>query len=138
LFFSSLPACSYPSDDINKFLWMVRIGGGVFPDIREADYLDPQGNYRVDAEMGPALRDSLMYRLSYYRFADVGPIMGAPRGYDRVRQATIGLTDFKLTHFEEVYTTEHWMVRIYRVLDKPNRDRAVKGARRAAAPAAPA
>ena len=24
-------ACRYPSDDINKFLWMVRIGGGVFP-----------------------------------------------------------------------------------------------------------
>lgn len=21
----------YPSDDINKFLWMVRIGGGVYP-----------------------------------------------------------------------------------------------------------
>ena len=29
----------YPSDDINKFLWMVRIGGGVFPQIKEADYL---------------------------------------------------------------------------------------------------
>lgn len=29
----------YSSDDINKFLWMVRIGGGVFPVIKEADYL---------------------------------------------------------------------------------------------------
>ena len=29
----------YPSDDINKFLWMVRIGGGVFPRIKEPDYL---------------------------------------------------------------------------------------------------
>lgn len=29
----------YSSDDINKFLWMVRIGGGVFPHIKEADYL---------------------------------------------------------------------------------------------------
>ena len=29
----------YPSDDINKFLWMVRIGGGEFPHIKEADYL---------------------------------------------------------------------------------------------------
>lgn len=29
----------YPSDDINKFLWMVRIGGGVFPHIKEPDYL---------------------------------------------------------------------------------------------------
>ncbi|KAL2500896.1 Dolichyl-diphosphooligosaccharide--protein glycosyltransferase subunit STT3A [Forsythia ovata] len=31
----------YPSDDINKFLWMVRIGGGVFPHIKEPDYLGP-------------------------------------------------------------------------------------------------
>ena len=29
----------YPSDDINKFLWMVRIGGGEFPEIQESDYL---------------------------------------------------------------------------------------------------
>ena len=112
----------YPSDDINKFLWMVRIGGGVFPDIREADFLDNSGNYRVDNEMGKGLRDSLMYRLSYYRFADVGPLMGMPKGYDRVRSAVIGLQDFELTYFEEVFTSEHWMVRIYRVLDQPNTD----------------
>ena len=43
--------CRYPSDDINKFLWMVRIGGGVFPEIKEKDYLG-NGNYRVDAEAG--------------------------------------------------------------------------------------
>ena len=41
----------YPSDDINKFLWMVRIGGGVFPEIKEKDYLG-NGNYRVDGEAG--------------------------------------------------------------------------------------
>ena len=30
----------YSSDDINKFLWMVRIGGGEHPtEIREPDYL---------------------------------------------------------------------------------------------------
>jgi hypothetical protein len=37
----------YPSDDINKFLWMVRIGGGVFPEIKEKDYIG-DGSYRVD------------------------------------------------------------------------------------------
>lgn len=35
----SLGLVGYPSDDINKFLWMVRIGGGVFPHIKEPDYL---------------------------------------------------------------------------------------------------
>lgn len=29
----------YSSDDVNKFLWMVRIGGGVYPEIKESDYL---------------------------------------------------------------------------------------------------
>ena len=41
----------YPSDDINKFLWMVRIGGGVFPDIKEKDFLG-EGGYRVDDKAG--------------------------------------------------------------------------------------
>jgi hypothetical protein len=35
----------YPSDDINKFLWMVRIGGGVFPHIKELDYLVSDYHY---------------------------------------------------------------------------------------------
>ena len=34
-------------------------------------------------------------RLSYYRFADCGPLFGAPRGYDRVRQTVIGKPDFE-------------------------------------------
>jgi hypothetical protein len=29
----------YSGDDIAKFLWMVRIGGGVYPHIKEPDYL---------------------------------------------------------------------------------------------------
>ena len=28
----------------------------------------------------------------------------------------------RLHYFEEVFTSEHWMMRVYRVLDKPNRD----------------
>jgi len=38
----------------------------------------------------------------------------APSGYDRTRNAEIGNKDIKLTHLEEAYTTEHWLVRIYR------------------------
>lgn len=36
----------YSGDDISKFLWMVRIGGGVYPDIVENDYFG-QGAVRV-------------------------------------------------------------------------------------------
>ena len=56
---------SYSSDDINKFLWMVRIGGGVYPEIKERDYLSDRGEYRIDAEGNPIMLKSLMYKLSY-------------------------------------------------------------------------
>ena len=39
-------------------------------------------------------------------------------GFDRVRQTVIGDTNIKLKYFEEVFTTEHWMVRIYRVRER--------------------
>ncbi|PWA70771.1 staurosporin and temperature sensitive 3-like A [Artemisia annua] len=57
----------YPSDDINKFLWMVRIGGGVFPHIKEPDYLR-DGQYRIDSQATPTMLNSLMYKLSYFRY----------------------------------------------------------------------
>lgn len=55
----------YPSDDINKFLWMVRIAGGVYPEIKEKDFTGMAG-YRVDQNVAPALASSLMYKLTYY------------------------------------------------------------------------
>lgn len=42
-----------------------------------------------------------------------------PAGFDRTRNAVIGNKNFDLTYLEEAYTTEHWLVRIYRV-KKPN------------------
>lgn len=42
-------------------------------------------------------------------------VIGKPPGYDRVRSAEIGNKDFELDVLEEAYTTEHWLVRIYKV-----------------------
>lgn len=109
----------YPSDDINKFLWMVRIGGGVFPHIKEPDYLR-DGQYRIDDQATPTMLNSLMYKLSYYRFAEASM---DGKGFDRVRRTEIGRKHFKLTHFEEVFTTHHWMVRIYKLKEQKNRVR---------------
>ncbi|PHT52094.1 Dolichyl-diphosphooligosaccharide--protein glycosyltransferase subunit STT3A [Capsicum baccatum] len=105
----------YPSDDINKFLWMVRIGGGVFPHIKEPDYLR-DGQYRIDNMATPTMLNCLMYKLSYYRFVETDG-----KGFDRVRRTEIGKKHFKLTHFEEVFTTHHWMVRIYKLKPPKNR-----------------
>ncbi|CAK9155139.1 unnamed protein product [Ilex paraguariensis] len=107
----------YPSDDINKFLWMVRIGGGVFPHIKEPDYLR-DGQYRIDSQATPTMLNCLMYKLSYYRFVETDG-----KGFDRVRGTEIGKKHFKLTHFEEVFTTHHWMVRIFKLKPPKNRIR---------------
>jgi dolichyl-diphosphooligosaccharide--protein glycosyltransferase len=59
----------YSGDDINKFLWMIRIAQGVWPEeISEPDYFTTQGDYKVDDAASPAMKNSLMYKMSYYRW----------------------------------------------------------------------
>ncbi|XP_070556307.1 dolichyl-diphosphooligosaccharide--protein glycosyltransferase subunit STT3A isoform X2 [Ptychodera flava] len=113
----------YSSDDINKFLWMVRIGGSTDrgSHIHEHDYYTPAGEFRVDREGSSTLLNCLMYKMCYYRFGQVYTEQGKPTGYDRVRNAEIGNKDFELDVLEEAYTTEHWLVRIYKVKDLENR-----------------
>jgi len=100
---------------------MVRIGGGVYPHIKEEDYYN-RGMYRTDKYASETMLNSLMYRLSYYRFDEVMTAYGKPLGYDTVRQYEIGLKGFKLKHFEEAFTSQSWIVRIYRVKKRENRD----------------
>ncbi|GLC40329.1 hypothetical protein PLESTB_000628800 [Pleodorina starrii] len=110
----------YSSDDINKFLWMVRIGGGVYPVIKEADYL-ANGDYTVSSRGTQTMLNSLMYKLSYYDFGNIMTEQGKGTGYDRVRNYEIGNKDVKLDHLYEAFTSEHWIVRIFRVKDLENR-----------------
>jgi hypothetical protein len=107
---------------------------GIYPRIIETDYFT-DGEYRIDSAASPVMRSSLMYKLCYYRFGEVQTqwgalpcrggklllnvgmrvcIAGQPAGWDRTRNAEVGEKDIKLTHLEEAYTTQHWMVRIYR------------------------
>ncbi|EER20142.1 Stt3 protein, putative [Perkinsus marinus ATCC 50983] len=105
----------YSGDDINKFLWPIRIGAGVYPNlIQESDFIGPQG-YRVDQAATPRMRNSVMYKLCYHRAAEVS------RGYDSVRQQQIGVPNVKPKYFDEVFTSENWIVRIYKVKEPANR-----------------
>jgi len=111
----------YSGDDISKFLWMIRIAAGVFPQIKEQNYYN-QGTYRIDAEASPIMKNCLMYKLCYYKFDQVHTKQGGPTGWDTVRNAEIGHKGFKLTRFREAYTSERWIVRIYEVLPLPDMD----------------
>lgn len=51
----------YSGDDINKFLWMVRIAEGIWPDeVKERDFFTARGEYRVDDQATDTMKNSLM------------------------------------------------------------------------------
>lgn len=111
----------YSGDDINKFLWMVRISEGIWPEeIKERNYFTARGEYKVDAEATDTMKNSMMYKLSYYRFKE---LFGSRPALDRVRGQRIEDSP-KLETVEEAFTSENWLVRIYKVkdLDNLNRD----------------
>ncbi|XP_031565858.1 dolichyl-diphosphooligosaccharide--protein glycosyltransferase subunit STT3B-like isoform X2 [Actinia tenebrosa] len=117
----------YSGDDINKFLWMVRIAEGEHPqDIKESDYFTPQGEFRVDAAGSPILLNCLMYKMCYYRFGELQLDFRTPSGFDRTRNVEIGNKNVRLEHIDEVFTSEHWLVRIYKVKDLVNRKKSTK------------
>ena len=91
------------------------------------DAQDKNGAYRIDAGMGEGLRNSLVYKLSYYRFWDMPTARGKP-GFDRVRQMVIGYQNYELEYFEEVLTTSNWMMRVYERKKAPNVDSGMENA----------
>lgn len=51
----------YSGDDINKFLWMVRIAEGIWPDeVKERDFFTARGEYKVDNDATATMKNSLM------------------------------------------------------------------------------
>ena len=82
-FLTSFLILGYSGDDINKFLWMVRIAEGSFSqflantkilinsgehpnEIKEANYMSKHGHYTVDGDVSKTMKNSLMYKLSYH------------------------------------------------------------------------
>lgn len=112
----------YSSDDINKFLWPVRIGSGVYPNDMpsEQDYYSSGGHFDVGPNGSPTLLNCLAYKLCYYRFGEMQTDYNKPPGFDRARNAEVGVKNIKLTHMEEAFTSEHWIVRIFKVKKESN------------------
>ncbi|OJD18617.1 hypothetical protein AJ78_01388 [Emergomyces pasteurianus Ep9510] len=108
----------YSGDDLNKFLWMVRIAEGIWPDeVKERDFFTARGEYRVDDEATPTMRNSLMYKMSYYNFNSLFP---GGQAMDRVRGARLPAQGPQLTTLDEAFTSENWIIRIYKVKDLDN------------------
>ncbi|KAI0675579.1 oligosaccharyl transferase STT3 subunit [Trametes maxima] len=116
----------YSGDDINKFLWMVRIAQGVWPEeIQEPNYFTSKGEYRIDDAAPATMKNSLMYKMSYYRFAE---LFGGNQAVDRVRGQQVPKTGPTLDHLDEAFTSENWIVRIYQVKKEDPLGRDLKSA----------
>ena len=112
----------FSGDDLNKFPWMIRIGGTIDETLNEKDYIkNEERPFDVGYNATQAMKDSVMYKLSYYRFGELVTDDRGMTGFDRVRQTEILEKNIQLEHFEEVYTSVHWMVRIYKVKKDNNR-----------------
>lgn len=102
---------------------MVRIAEGVWPDeVKEKDFFTTDGQYKIDHDATPTMRNSLMYKMSYYRYPPFEPIddrynqlFPAGKAVDRVRGATLPAEGPELDTLEEAFTSESWIVRIYKV-----------------------
>ncbi|CAG8630119.1 12402_t:CDS:2, partial [Ambispora leptoticha] len=115
----------YSGDDINKFLWMIRIAEGVYPDeVKERNFFNERGEYRVGDEATPTMRNSIMYKMSYYNYNE---LFGG-QGVDRVRGVKLSPGKIKMHTLEEAYTTENWIVRIFKVKDPDNIGRTLEQA----------
>jgi dolichyl-diphosphooligosaccharide--protein glycosyltransferase len=103
----------YSGDDINKFLWMIRIAQGVWPDeVKESNFFTPRGEYKVDDHASHHMRESLMYKMSYYKFNKLWP---HGQAMDRVRNQKMPINGPTLDYLDEAFTSENWIVRIYQV-----------------------
>ncbi|EFX03520.1 oligosaccharyl transferase subunit [Grosmannia clavigera kw1407] len=108
----------YSGDDINKFLWMVRIAEGIWPDeVKEREFFTPRGEYRVDDQATDTMKNSLMYKMSYYNYQSMFP---PGQAQDRVRGSRLPEKGPTLNTLDEAFTSENWIIRIYKVKDLDN------------------
>ncbi|KAJ8575455.1 hypothetical protein ON010_g3758 [Phytophthora cinnamomi] len=109
-----------PGDDLDKLPWIVKISEGVFPDdVMESEF-QVNGRYIFHENATLAMTQSVLYKLSYFEFNQVESVPpqegdGPVFGWDLNRRLRIPDRDIELDNFEHVFTSDAWMVRIYRV-----------------------
>lgn len=59
----------FSGDDMNKFSWILKIAGNTYPNIKQTDYL--YRGLNIGDKITDALKNSVMYKLCYYKFWEV-------------------------------------------------------------------
>lgn len=106
-------------DDLDKLPWIIKITEGVFPETTIESEFQVNGKYMFHENSTSAMTSSLLYKLSFADFAqlDTGDGSEVTEGLDRNRRTKVAST-ISLKYFEQVFTSEQWIVRIYKVKDR--------------------
>ncbi|KAF1316747.1 Dolichyl-diphosphooligosaccharide-protein glycosyltransferase, partial [Globisporangium splendens] len=104
-------------DDLDKLPWIIRITEGVFPDTTIESEFQVNGRYLYHENSTSAMTSSLLYKFSFADFSlveDYSNPNTTTFGMDRNRRNKVA-SEISLKHFEQVFTSESWIVRIYQV-----------------------
>lgn len=71
------------------------------------------------------MKNSLMYKMSYYNYNSLFP---AGQAQDRVRGVKLPAEGPELSTVEEAFTSENWIIRIYKVKKPDNLGRTLQEA----------
>jgi dolichyl-diphosphooligosaccharide--protein glycosyltransferase len=71
------------------------------------------------------MKNSLMYKMSYYNYNSLFP---AGQAQDRVRGSKLPAVGPELSTVEEAFTSENWIIRIYKVKKPDNLGRTLQEA----------
>ena len=69
------------------------------------------------------MKNSLMYKMSYYNYNSLFP---AGQAQDRVRGSKLPAVGPELSTVEEAFTSENWIIRIYKVKKPENPGRTLQ------------
>ncbi|TMW57966.1 hypothetical protein Poli38472_013440 [Pythium oligandrum] len=101
-------------DDLDKLPWFLRISQGVFPDAAIESEFTVNGRYIHAKENATrAMTESLLYKMSYYGFFPDDEVNTTRP--DLNRNEDIDARGIGFSHLEEAFTSNAWIVRIYRV-----------------------
>ncbi|CRH00034.1 oligosaccharyl transferase STT3 subunit, putative [Plasmodium relictum] len=97
------------SDDLNKFLWILKITNKRFNFINPLLYYYHDKYHPLGKNATPFMTNSVLYKLSYYNLTN-----SKVKGYDYIRK--IEVPEVKnLKYFEEVFTSDVWGFRLYKI-----------------------
>lgn len=115
-------ASGFEMDDIMKFPLVLQNLPTFFPNVSLSEYQN-EDVFLVSESMKPKFRDSMLFKMSYNKFVNFKFGSKTKPGFDTIRGFVVKNQLFKISKFSEAYTSQNWLVRLYRVQKDPQWNR---------------